>query len=52
MMLPNDRAKSAARGKPDWFASVASWAAGAPLWLKIVLVVPALLLSPVIAVIA
>jgi len=51
-MLPNDRAQSAARSKPDWFASVTSWAARAPLWLKVVLAIPALLLSPVIAVIA
>jgi SpoVK/Ycf46/Vps4 family AAA+-type ATPase len=51
-MLPNDRAQPAERGKPDWFTVMIRWAAGAPLWLKIVLAIPAFLLSPVIAVIA
>jgi SpoVK/Ycf46/Vps4 family AAA+-type ATPase len=52
MMLPNDRAQPAERGKPDWFATMTRWAAGAPLWLKVVLAIPAFVLSPVIAVIA
>jgi SpoVK/Ycf46/Vps4 family AAA+-type ATPase len=52
MMLPNDRVQSVAQSKPGWLATAARWAAGVPLWLKIVLAVPAFVLSPVFAVAA
>jgi SpoVK/Ycf46/Vps4 family AAA+-type ATPase len=49
-MLPNDRAQSAEQVKPDWLATMTRWAAGAPLWLKVILAIPAFVLSPVFAV--
>ncbi len=46
-MLPNDRAQPAARDKPSWSARILRAHRRAPTWLKVVVVVAAVLFFPV-----
>jgi len=47
-MLPNDRAQPAARDKPSWPGRILRWVARAPLIIKLVILVAAFFLSPIL----
>src|ERR1700674_5134456 len=45
-MLPNDRAQPAAREKPSWGGRVFRWVGKAPLYVKLIVLVAAVFVSP------
>ena len=47
-MLPNDRAQPAARDKPSWGSRVLRWVGKAPLYVKLIVLVAAVFVSPFI----